>query len=176
MVIFDGLVNLLAVLPKHIACFIFVAMTDAKFFVGTKVITPLGVGTVTMTRFSSRKGGKYYVVGNGFERYFRFEELEFENPPIEDASMSQPVKDIAWQPACSKAHYHSYGIAQENLRRIMYKSLRKTKPIRAYRCYHCGLWHLTSKPLPDVKTVVSAGAVVKVKKKQGRKYRVVIGQ
>ena len=90
-------------------------MTDAKFFVGSKVVTPLGIGTVTMLRFSSKKGGRFYVIGEGFESYFKYDELELvepDAPPIQDpAPASQPQTK-----PCPKVHFHSYKLAQDKLK------------------------------------------------------------
>jgi len=112
-------------------------MLNAKFFVGSTVVTPLGVGKVTMLRFSSRKGGRFYVIGDGFESYFKYDEIE----------LTEPIHDPAKTSPCPKVHFHSYKLAQDKLKIIMRTSQRKKIPVRAYKCDKCGLWHLTSRSL-----------------------------
>jgi len=122
-------------------------MESAKFFVGQIVETPAGVGRVANVRFSSRKGGRYYVIGERFEAYFLFAELERLNGG--SVKTERHGKAVPAKTPCSKVHYHSYKLAQERLIKIMKYSRRAKKPVRAYKCPDCGLWHLTSKNIKN---------------------------
>lgn len=118
-------------------------MKSAKYFIGDKVKTPDGVGTVTALRFSRRNRKTHFVMGDGFAKYFNVNEIEPLSVRAEHAETPPKIP-------CEKVKYHTYALAQKRLIEIMGRSLRTKKPIRAYKCPHCGLWHLTSKPLPGV--------------------------
>lgn len=51
-----------------------------------------------------------------------------------------PVEPIG--PSCRKKIYHSKAEAEEMIRYI--GETRITKPLQAYQCEICGMWHLTS--------------------------------
>lgn len=47
---------------------------------------------------------------------------------------------------CTKTAYANEKMANEDIDRIKAKSTRDKKPMRAYHCNKCNLWHLTSTP------------------------------
>ena len=49
-------------------------------------------------------------------------------------------------PSCRKNSYHSREEAEDMIRHIA--ETRYTKALHAYQCPVCGLWHLSSGPLP----------------------------
>lgn len=53
---------------------------------------------------------------------------------------------------CEKATYLTLNEARIALTKVMIKSKRKIKPIRIYKCEHCGMYHLTSKTERQYKT------------------------
>lgn len=48
--------------------------------------------------------------------------------------------------SCKKTTYANQKLANEDIERIQAKSTRDKKPMRAYQCNQCNLWHLTSTP------------------------------
>lgn len=50
---------------------------------------------------------------------------------------------------CKKTKFANEKFAIEWIEKLKKTSIRKTKPIRAYLCFDCGGWHLTSKVLGE---------------------------
>lgn len=47
---------------------------------------------------------------------------------------------------CHKSKFKTEHQALETLRQIAEEPQNRKKPVRAYACYQCGGWHLTSRP------------------------------
>lgn len=53
-----------------------------------------------------------------------------------------------FRPPCQKKTFETEKDANKSLLRIAVLEQKREKPVRAYECPSCGLWHLTSMPEP----------------------------
>lgn len=120
---------------------------DVVFKIGDRVQLLDGrFGLVTNVIYSNRKKWRAFVTGAEINEWVPFAQLV---PPIED--VPEPVK-TAEDAGCSKKAFLTKKEARARVAVIITKESRRPTrdkvPVRVYKCEKCGLYHLTSDPLP----------------------------